>query len=84
MERYRHYLQKEIEIIRPHLIVAMGDRTHGILKDWLGSDARVTPSQHYSVRYANAVKRRRFTLTLTDIRREYERICGRRNGPKSR
>ena len=35
MKRYRRYFRKEIEIIRPHLIVAMGERTYRILKDWL-------------------------------------------------
>ncbi|PYR47866.1 MAG: hypothetical protein DMF89_17620 [Acidobacteria bacterium] len=81
MERYRRYLQKEIEIIRPHLIVAMGARAYRILTDWLGSDAPVRPIQHYSLRYPSTVTRRRFRARLSDIQREYERICGRRNAP---
>ena len=77
MERYRRYLLKEIEIIQPRLIVAMGHRAYRILSDWrdrLGSEAPVMRIPHYSVRFPSAATRRRFTAKVTEIRRRYERI----------
>ena len=76
MRRYRHYLLAEIEIVRPRLIVAMGDRAYDILtKCWLLSDARLRQIPHYAARFPTAATRRRFGAVMARIRREYGRMA---------
>lgn len=74
MERYRRYIQEEIDIIRPRLIIAMGHRACRILRDWLGSEAPVRCIPHYSARFPNAATRRRFAAKIAEIQHEYESI----------
>ena len=77
MERYRRYFRREIEIVQPRLIVAMGHRTDRILRGWrgrLGTEAPVLRIPHYSARFSSAATRRCFTAKVTEIRRRYERI----------
>jgi len=83
MERYRRYLEMEIDIIRPRLIVAMGERTYRIMNDWLGSDPRLRRIPHYSPRKATEDTRRHFIAELRQISREYEHMCGRRKVPRT-
>ena len=77
MERYRRYLLKEIEIIRPRRIVALGRTAHDILtKEWNLKGVVYIP--HYAWRFG---KRRQFAVAMAKIRREYE---GRRESDASK
>jgi uracil-DNA glycosylase len=78
MRRYRRYLLAEIAIIRPRLIVAMGDRARDILtKCWLRSDPRLRHLPHYAARFPTPATRRRFGAELARIRRDYVRASRR-------
>jgi uracil-DNA glycosylase len=71
MRRYQRYLLKEIEIIRPRLIVAMGRAAHEILTEkWKQKlkDVDVVYLQHYAWRFG---KRRQFARRMAEIRRKY-------------
>lgn len=86
MERYRKYLRREVDIIRPRLIVAMGHRAYRFVADWLGSQAPVRRIPHYAARFPSSATRRQFTAKIAGIRHEYERISGlpRTNGQPGR
>lgn len=76
MKRYEGYLREELGIIGPRLIVALGHKAHDILtKEWNLKGAVYIP--HYAWRFG---KRRQFAAAMARIRREYERITGRRKG----
>ena len=48
MELYKSILEKEIEIIKPSCIVAMGNQAHNYCRELLGNDHRLEYVPHFS------------------------------------
>lgn len=76
MDRHKKYLREEIDILRPRIIVGMGNEAQGILARWFGSDERLQRIPHYSPRFPTAVKQGSFATRMKAIRDEYKRVGG--------
>lgn len=71
----RNYFLREVEIIRPRLVVAMGDLAHEILEGWLQGGPRLLKMIHYKkpVRFKQEPDRIQF---LKDLRQMQEAFDG--------
>ena len=68
----RNYLLKEVGILQPRLVVALGKTTHDLLKDWLPDipKERLLRIPHYSwaCRYKHE---KRFLIEMNNVRKYY-------------
>lgn len=77
MHLNRRYICEEVEILRPHLVVALGRKTHSLLRQWLPEvpGERVILLHHYSWAYRYRHERR-FAQEMGKIRRLLRRMRG--------
>jgi len=72
---HQKYLLKEIHLLNPHLLVALGHKTLSILKVWIpkGYQPRLIGIHHYS--WAKRYRREKvFWKDMADIRRDFQEI----------
>ena len=71
MEVHRAWLLEEVAIVRPRLIVAVGQRAHDFLRRWLSDDERLRCIPHYAwaVRFPKRAGTR-FADAMVDLRRQ--------------
>ncbi len=85
VRRHQEYFRRELEILRPRLVVAFGDQTETELKKWQSQGIpipRVKRMWHYAYpfrfnRERRISKQRQFSEQMTDVREEYDRLLAR-------
>jgi len=67
MAAHRSYLLREVRILRPRLVVGMGERAYEILTQWLKDDPPVCRMPHYSPRIANTENFKKVSQAIANL-----------------